>query len=100
MKKAAAIVVVIVALAVGVFLAALWMGDRKMVRVVDVKVVPVAYAAPSPETLKLGKYLFESRGCGECHGMDGAGKVLVDSGGMYIRTPDITSAKVGMVANY
>jgi len=101
MKTAAAIIVAIAALAAGVFLAALWMGDRKLVRNVDVRVVPVAYAPRDPQVLKLGKYLFESRGCGECHGMDGAGRVVVDDpGGMYVRSPDITSSRVSMVANY
>jgi mono/diheme cytochrome c family protein len=77
------------------------MGDRKLQRRVDVKVVPVPYAAADPQVLKLGKYLFESRGCGECHGMGGAGKVVIDdAGGMYIRSPDITSAKTSVVAGY
>ena len=100
MKKAAAIIAVILALAAGAFLAAAWWGERKTVRVVDVKVVPVPYAQANPEILKQGKYLFESRGCGECHGMDGAGKIVIDEGGMYVRAPDITPSKVGMTANY
>ncbi len=100
MKRLVAIIAVIVALAAGAFLAAVWWGERKAVRVVDVKVVPVPYAQPSPEVVKLGKYLFESRGCGECHGMDGAGKVVIDEGGMYVRAPDITPSKVGMTASY
>jgi cytochrome c553 len=100
MKKALGIIAAILALAAGLFLAAVWWGERKTVRVVDVKVVPVPFARASPEVLKLGKYLFESRGCGECHGMDGAGKVVIDEGGMYVRAPDITPAKTSMVANY
>lgn len=100
MKKAAAIVAVVAALAAGAFLAAVWWGEQKSSRRVDVKVVPVAYAPATAEVLKLGKYLFESRGCGECHGMDGAGKVVVDEGGMFVRAPDITPSKVGLVANY
>ena len=100
MKKALGIIAAILALAAGLFLEAVWWGERKTVRVVDVKVVPVPFARASPEVLKLGKYLFESRGCGECHGMDGAGKVVIDEGGMYVRAPDITPAKTSMVANY
>jgi cytochrome c553 len=101
MKKIALIIAVIVVLAAGAVFGALWMGDRKMSRVVGVKVVPVAYAPPDPQVLKLGKYLFESRGCGECHGMDGAGKVVVDDpNGMHVRSPDITPAKSGKVAGY
>lgn len=100
MKKAAGIIAVILALAAALFLAAIWWGGRKADRRVDVKVVPVPYAQATREVLELGKYLFESRGCGECHGMDGAGKVVVDEGGMYARSPDITTAKTSMVAAY
>lgn len=100
MKKAAAILVVVAALAAGALLGAAWRGERKAARSVEVKVVPVAYAPASPEVLRLGRYLFDSRGCGECHGMDGAGKVVVDEAGMYVRSPDITSAKRGAVAGY
>ena len=57
MKKIAAIIAVMVALAAVAFLAALWMGDRKMARSVDVKVVPVPFAAGDPQVLKLGNIL-------------------------------------------
>jgi mono/diheme cytochrome c family protein len=49
---------------------ALWLGDRKMQRTVLIKIVPVAYAS-GPAVLKQGKYLFDSRGCAECHGAGG-----------------------------
>lgn len=101
MKAILSIIAAIVALAVAVLLGALWLGDRKLDRRVDVRVVPVAYAQPTPQVLTQGKYLFESRGCGECHGMDGAGRVVVDEpGGLYVRSPDITTARVSMVAAY
>lgn len=101
MKKTALIIAVMLVLGAGALAGLLWMGERKLTRVVDVKVVPVPYAAADPQVLKLGKYLFESRGCGECHGMDGTGKVVVeDPNGMYVRSPDITPAKAGKVAAY
>lgn len=102
MKAILAIIATIAAIAAAVFLGALWLGDRKLDRRVDVRVVPVAYAQPTPDVLKLGKYLYETRGCGECHGMDGAGRVITDgkAGGPYVRTPDITTSKVSMVAAY
>src|SRR5689334_8788993 len=43
---------------------AVWMGERKRERVVDVRVVPVPYATDAA-SLRQGKYLFESRGCAE-----------------------------------
>ena len=101
MKIIAAIIAVIAALAVGAFFGAQWLGERKLARRVDVRVVPVEYAPRDPRVLRQGKYLFESRGCGECHGMDGAGRVFIDNAdGLYVRTPDITPARLGMTAAY
>src|SRR5687768_15549239 len=101
MKTVAKIIAALAGLAVLAVGGALWRGDQKVDRRVDIRVVPVAYAQPTPQVLQHGRYLFESRGCGECHGMDGAGRVMIeDKGGMFVRTPDITSARVAMVANY
>lgn len=100
MKTFAKIIAAVAGLAALAAGLALWWGEHKIDRRVDVRVVPVAYAKPTPQVLQQGKYLFESRGCGECHGKDGAGRVLLDEGGLYVRTPDITPARVSMVANY
>jgi cytochrome c553 len=93
--------VVVVALAVGaLFAGAVWMGEQKMDRVVDVRVVPVAFTK-EPAALRLGKYLFESRGCGECHGMDGRGRVLIDNpNGFHVSTPSLTPGPASPVAAY
>jgi cytochrome c553 len=99
MKIIAAIIAVLALLAGAAFLGTQWLGERKLSRRVDVRVVPVAFAPRDPQVMKLGKYLFESRGCGECHGMDGAGKVLLD-GELYVRTPDITPARLGKAGGY
>ena len=43
----------------------------------------------------------ETRGCGECHGPDGAGRVMIDDeGGLFVKTPDITRGPGGVVADY
>lgn len=98
----------IVAIALAVFLvlagcafaAAVWLGERKLQRTVAVRVVPVPYAK-APAALKLGKYLFESRGCSECHGDDGRGIAFIDAaGGMYLKSPNITKGPGGVVADY
>ena len=103
MKKAprvAAIVAVIAAVAAGAaFFAAAWLGDRKMQRTVDVRVVPVAYTKDRA-ALKLGKYLFESRGCSECHGDDGRGIAFIDTPDMHVRAPNITRGDGGVVSDY
>ncbi|MEO7743380.1 MAG: c-type cytochrome [Usitatibacter sp.] len=79
---------------------AVWMGERKMQRAVDVRVVPVPFTRDAA-ALPQGKYLFESRGCGECHGMDGRGRVLIDNpNGLYVRTPSIAPGPGSAVAGY
>jgi len=76
------------------------MGDRKLTRRIDVAVAPVAFRSDAA-SVERGAYLFKSRGCGDCHGADGAGHVVVDDGkGMLVRSPDITPAANGVVARY
>jgi mono/diheme cytochrome c family protein len=75
-------------------------GSRhKLNRVLALNVQPVA-AATSLAALERGKYLFNSRGCAECHGPNGAGKVMIDSGGFFVKTPNITRAESSVVANF
>ena len=62
-------------------------------------IAPVALRSDAA-SVERGGYLFRSRGCGDCHGMDGAGAVVVDDGAMHIRAPDITPAPTGVVAGY
>jgi len=75
------------------------MGDRKLARHVDIAVAPVALRDDAA-SIERGGYLFRSRGCGDCHGMDGAGAVVVDDGALHVRSPDITPAPTGVVAGY
>ncbi len=76
-----------------------WFGsEAKRNRFVAVNVAPVAIAL-DPAGLARGRYLFESRGCADCHGRDGAGRVVVEDGsGFLVRAPNISSA-VGTVAS-
>jgi mono/diheme cytochrome c family protein len=72
--------------------------ERKRMRVVKVDVQAVALPADAA-ALANGKYLFESRGCSECHAGDGKGKVVIDApNGLYVRSPNISQA--GGVAKY
>ena len=67
-----------------------YLGDRKRARVVDVPVQPVAWAIDTAG-LERGRYLFQSRGCTDCHGTDGGGKEFINDGnGMRIHGPNIT----------
>ena len=58
-----------------------------MARKVEVAVKPVAYAS-GQQALERGKYLFESRGCVDCHGANGGGREFVNDGkGLRIAGP-------------
>lgn len=73
------------------------LAERKMARTVEVAVKPVAYTTDA-QALARGKYLFESRGCVDCHGVNGAGRVFADDGSLRIAGPNITPA--GVTAGY
>jgi mono/diheme cytochrome c family protein len=94
--SAAGLLAVLGLLAVGVIV----LSQRKYERTVDIKVAPVAYV-DTPDAVARGKYLFESRGCAECHGSDGAGRVFIDDGAsMRARSPNITRGAGGVVGKY
>src|SRR5439155_13508353 len=101
-KKAlivAAIAVIVAAIVAAVGIAgAAWMGERRLARAVEVRVVPVAYTR-DPAAPKLGQHLFESRGCALCHGADGRGIAVVNADGIEVRSPNITRGLGGVVAD-
>lgn len=81
------------AVALGEHLAA-----SRATRKVDVPVQPVAYRGDA-DALERGRYLFESRGCVDCHAADGGGRTLVDDGnGTRIAGPNITQGNPRLAA--
>jgi mono/diheme cytochrome c family protein len=79
--------------------AANFASERKLMRVVKVDVKAIDLPADAA-ALANGKYLFESRGCAECHGGDGKGKVVIDAAnGLYVKSPNINPGGAG-VAKY
>lgn len=84
----------------GVATAASLLGDRKANRIIEVDIAPVAFS-DRPADLRHGKYLYESRGCMDCHAANGKGRVVIDDpGGLYVRAPNITTGPGGVVASY
>ncbi|RDK06958.1 c-type cytochrome [Cupriavidus lacunae] len=78
--------------------AAAWVGEHKAQRILDVKVAPVAIREDNA-AIAHGKYLYESRGCMECHGAGGGGKQVIDDpGGLRVRAPDLTRANPAIAA--
>ncbi len=89
--------------------ALLWNSHRKINRVVDVAVAAVPYvnivdltkAAPATEAVARGKYLYEARGCVECHGANGAGKTVIDDPmGLFVHGANLTTGKSSAVLHY
>lgn len=73
--------------------------ERKMGRQVDVPVA--ALAVPSePAAIERGRYLFNSRGCAECHGADGGGHKAIDGGGLLVIAPHISPGPGSLTASY
>jgi mono/diheme cytochrome c family protein len=90
----------LVALALAAVAAAQLLAQRKLNRTIEVDVAPVAFATDEA-TVARGKYLFQSRGCAECHGSNGAGKLFInDPGGLRVWTPNITAAPNSRTAKY
>jgi mono/diheme cytochrome c family protein len=73
------------------------MADNKMARRVEIAPHPVTYAEDT-QTLDRGRYLFESRGCADCHGVNGGGRLFVDKGDLRLAGPNITAG--GVTASY
>ena len=79
----------------GVFLA-----QQKMQRHVEVPARPVALRDDAA-SIERGRYLYASRGCVDCHGTQGGGRMFLDDGkGMRIAGPNITTGAQGVVARY
>ncbi len=99
-KVAGGVVVGLAIVAAAAFAAAVWLGERKMRRTVEVKVVPVPFVHDAASVTR-GRHLFESRGCAHCHGAEGAGRVFIDEpGGMYAKAPNLTAGKGSPVAEF
>ncbi len=72
----------------------------KMGRVVDVSPRAVAYRSDAAGVQR-GRYLYASRGCGDCHEKNGSGRVVIDDGkGFFVQAPNISPGPGSAVAAY
>jgi mono/diheme cytochrome c family protein len=76
-----------------------YLGDRKTMRRVEVAVTAISIPNDAA-SLERGRYLFATRGCADCHGGGGAGKVFIDDGSMFARSPNISTGAGNVVAAY
>ena len=90
---------VLVLLAVAVA-ALVWNGERKRARTVELPALSSPALADSAAARERGQYLFASRGCADCHGADGAGRMFVDEpNGLRLKGPAIHAGS-SIVAGY
>jgi len=75
------------------------LGERKMARHLDVAVRPLALPTDAA-AVERGRYLYTTRGCTDCHGTDGAGRILVDKDGLKITGPHIGNGEGSVTARY
>lgn len=86
-------------LAVAVVAAGYTLAGRKMDRRVDVSLAPLVLPVDAV-ALEQGRYLFNSRGCAECHGRSGGGSKVIDGGGMLVVAPHISPGPGSVTAAY
>lgn len=75
------------------------LGERKMERRIDVAVHPVQLVSDAAH-VERGRYLFGTRGCATCHGVNGAGAIVIDSHAMRVISPNITAGANSATAAY
>ena len=81
---------------------AVLMAHHKMERRVDVDVKPVALRPRSDTAaLERGRYLYASRGCVDCHGANGGGRLFIDApNGLRVAGPQIAPGAANATAAY
>lgn len=99
-KRGGLAVLGLVALGASTLVVGTQLGQRKMNRIVSVNVAALTLPTDAA-SIERGRYLYMSRGCTECHGVDGAGKDVVNDGkGMLVHAPNITPGPGNVVAKY
>ncbi|HYM17641.1 MAG TPA: c-type cytochrome [Micropepsaceae bacterium] len=99
LKLLAGVGVVVVLIVAGAAGFAFFGSNMKMHRTVQVQVAPIALPTDQA-ALDRGAYLYKSRGCEVCHGADGAGAVVIDDGGFYVKAPHISAGDGSVTASY
>jgi mono/diheme cytochrome c family protein len=91
---------VAVMLVAGTIAVGTWKADAKRDRIVALPPLPAFALKDAPGALERGKYLFETRGCAECHGADGGGHAFMDTPSMRVKSPNIAGGPNSAVAHY
>jgi mono/diheme cytochrome c family protein len=90
-KILAGLVGVLVLAALGLYAVAWFRSEQAMARTYTISDPPLTVQR-DPDTLARGAHIFATRGCGDCHGAAGEGKLLFDAGPVArIVPPNITT---------
>lgn len=73
--------------------------EQRAARHIDIQPAPVALRSDAA-AVERGRYLYGSRGCGDCHGADGAGRSFVKADGLHLAGPNISPGPGSVVAAY
>lgn len=99
LKWGSIVVLALIALLAAAVLFGKHRGEHKLQRKIEVPTETVTLS-PDPARLEVGRYLFNSRGCAECHGANGGGHQVVKSGDMLVIAPNITPGEGSAARNY
>jgi mono/diheme cytochrome c family protein len=98
-RRSAITAAALVALAAATVFAGEQLALARAARQVDVAVQPVAFRDDAG-AVERGRYLYQSRGCVDCHGHAGGGRTLVEDAdaGLHIAGPNLTSGNPRVAA--
>ena len=99
LKYGGIVVLGLAAVLAGLVAFGLQQAESRMHRKVELNVQPVALRTDA-QAIERGRYLYASRGCADCHGANGAGKVFLDDGSLRIKGPNISPGPGNVVAAY
>jgi mono/diheme cytochrome c family protein len=101
LRRVLAAVLLLAAIAGAAVSIGLWMGERRALRRIDLPTVQPVRLPSDAAALERGRYLFESRGCAECHGANGGGRTFAREGdSLEFAAPNITQVAGGVVSFY
>lgn len=93
------LLVILACLGIGLALAGKLLGEHKMARKTSVAEALLQVTADSSR-VEHGRYLFNTRGCADCHGAQGAGKTVVSDGAMLVVAPNISPGEHSVTRHY
>ena len=101
LKRLLVVLGAVLLIAAAVILTGWLQAGKRQERHIDVRAEVLAVALPTEAAaIERGRYLFNSRGCAECHGADGAGHKVIDGGGMLVISPHISPGPGSVTASY